>query len=50
MAVPARVLAGAVDLRLVIDREVKDVEIEGRTMFIEARVSATASGRPRVAR
>ncbi|WP_374646270.1 hydantoinase/oxoprolinase N-terminal domain-containing protein [Tabrizicola sp.] len=42
--------AGAVDLRLVIDREVKDVEIEGRTMFIEARVSATASGRPRVAR
>lgn len=42
--------AGAVDLRVVIDREVKDVEIEGRTMFIEARISATASGRPRVAR
>ena len=41
--------AGAVDLRLVVDREVKEVEIEGRTMFIEAKVTATASGRPRVA-
>ena len=41
--------AGAVDLRLTVDREVKEVEIEGRTMFIEARVTATASGRPRVA-
>ena len=37
---------------LLVDRpfEVGDsVEIEGRTMFIEARVTATASGRPRVA-
>ena len=42
--------AGAVDLRVTVDREVKEVEIEGRTMFIEARVTATASGRPRVAR
>jgi len=42
--------AGAVDLRLSVDRAVKEVEIEGRTMFIEARVTATASGRPRVAR
>jgi N-methylhydantoinase A/oxoprolinase/acetone carboxylase beta subunit len=41
--------AGAVDLRLTIDRAVKEVEIEGRLMFIEARVTATASGRPRVA-
>ncbi len=41
--------AGAVDLRVTVDREVKEVEIEGRTMFIEARISATASGRPRVA-
>ena len=41
--------AGAVDLRLTTDRAVKEVEIEGRTMFIEARVTATASGRPRVA-
>jgi N-methylhydantoinase A/oxoprolinase/acetone carboxylase beta subunit len=42
--------AGAVDLRLTVDRAVKEVEIEGRTMFIEASVTATASGRPRVAR
>jgi N-methylhydantoinase A/oxoprolinase/acetone carboxylase beta subunit len=42
--------AGAVDLRLTTDRAVKEVEIEGRMMFIEARVTATASGRPRVAR
>jgi N-methylhydantoinase A/oxoprolinase/acetone carboxylase beta subunit len=41
--------AGAVDLRLTVDRAVKEVEIEGRLMFIEARVTATASGRPRVA-
>lgn len=41
--------AGAVDLRVTVDREVNEVEIEGRTMFIEARVTATASGRPRVA-
>ncbi|MFN3282000.1 MAG: hydantoinase/oxoprolinase family protein, partial [Tabrizicola sp.] len=42
--------SGAVDLRIALDREVKEVEIEGRQMFIEARVTATASGRPRVAR
>jgi N-methylhydantoinase A/oxoprolinase/acetone carboxylase beta subunit len=42
--------AGAVDLRLATDRAVKEVQIEGRTMFIEATVTATASGRPRVAR
>ena len=41
--------AGAVDLRVTVEREVNEVEIEGRTMFIEARVTATASGRPRVA-
>lgn len=42
--------AGAVDLRLTVDRELREVEIEGRTMFIEGKVTATASGRPRVAR
>jgi N-methylhydantoinase A/oxoprolinase/acetone carboxylase beta subunit len=42
--------AGAVDLRLTVDRAIREVEIEGRQMFIEARVTATASGRPRVAR
>jgi hypothetical protein len=32
------------------DRAVQEVTIEGRLMFIEAKVTATASGRPRVAR
>jgi N-methylhydantoinase A/oxoprolinase/acetone carboxylase beta subunit len=41
--------AGAVDLRVTVNREVKEVEIEGRQMFIEAKLTATASGRPRVA-
>ncbi|MGL4238614.1 MAG: hydantoinase/oxoprolinase family protein, partial [Tabrizicola sp.] len=41
--------AGAVDLRVTVDRDVREVEIEGRQMFIEAKVTATASGRPRVA-
>jgi N-methylhydantoinase A/oxoprolinase/acetone carboxylase beta subunit len=41
--------AGAVDLRLTQDRAVQEVEIEGRRMFIEARVTVTATGRPRIA-
>jgi N-methylhydantoinase A/oxoprolinase/acetone carboxylase beta subunit len=41
--------AGAVDLRLSVERDLRQVEIEGRQMFIEAKVTATASGRPRVA-
>ncbi len=42
--------AGAQDLRVTVDRDLREVEIEGRRMFIEARVTATAQGRPRVAR
>jgi N-methylhydantoinase A/oxoprolinase/acetone carboxylase beta subunit len=42
--------SGAVDLRVTTDRAVQEVVIEGRLMFIEAKVTATASGRPRVAR
>lgn len=41
--------AGAVDLRLFASRDLREVEIEGRKMFIEATVTVTASGRPRVA-
>jgi N-methylhydantoinase A/oxoprolinase/acetone carboxylase beta subunit len=41
--------AGAVDVRLTLTRDVRDVSIEGRQMFIEAQVTATAAGRPRVA-
>lgn len=41
--------AGAEDLRLTATRDIREVEIEGRSMFIEATVTVTASGRPRVA-
>ena len=42
--------AGAADLRLVVARDIREAEVEGQMMFIEATVTATASGRPRVAR
>lgn len=41
--------AGAEEVRLTVAREVQEVEIEGRQMFIEARLRVTATGRPRVA-
>jgi N-methylhydantoinase A/oxoprolinase/acetone carboxylase beta subunit len=41
--------AGAEELRLSVARELREVEIEGRAMFIEARVRVTATGRPRIA-
>ena len=42
--------AGAEDLRVTVSRDIRQAEVEGRQMFIEATVSATAAGRPRVAR
>ncbi|MFZ1470900.1 MAG: hydantoinase/oxoprolinase family protein [Paracoccaceae bacterium] len=42
-------LAGAVDLRLTVANDIREAEIEGRSMFMEATLSVTASGRPRVA-
>lgn len=41
--------AGAEELNVSLHREIREAEIEGRKMFIEATVTATASGRPRVA-
>ena len=41
--------AGAEDLRISTVRDVREAKVEGRVMFIEATVTATASGRPRVA-
>ncbi len=41
--------AGAEDLRLTATRDIREAEVEGRSMFIEATVTVTASGRPRVA-
>lgn len=42
--------AGAEDLHIVTRRDIREAEVEGRSMFLEATLSATASGRPRVAR
>jgi N-methylhydantoinase A/oxoprolinase/acetone carboxylase beta subunit len=41
--------AGAEEVQLHVVREVREAEVEGRSMFIEATVTVTASGRPRVA-
>ena len=41
--------AGAEDLRVVVSRDLHEATVEGRAMFLEATVTAVASGRPRVA-
>jgi N-methylhydantoinase A/oxoprolinase/acetone carboxylase beta subunit len=41
--------AGAEDLHLTTARDIREANVEGRPMFIEATVTVTASGRPRVA-
>ncbi len=41
--------AGAVDVHLTTQRNVREADVEGRPMFIEAVVSVTAAGRPRIA-
>lgn len=41
--------AGVEEIRFTTIRDVKEVEIEGQSMFIEAQVKVTAHGRPRIA-
>ena len=41
--------AGTDESRVEVHRETRVAEIEGRRMFIEARIFATATGRPRIA-
>ena len=41
--------AGAADLRVSATRDIREAQVEGNPMFIEATVTVTASGRPRVA-
>jgi N-methylhydantoinase A/oxoprolinase/acetone carboxylase beta subunit len=41
--------AGAADLRISVTHDIREASVEGRAMFVEARISVTASGRPRVA-
>ncbi|MCW8843151.1 MAG: hydantoinase/oxoprolinase family protein [Rhodobacteraceae bacterium] len=40
--------AGAQDVRLVVARDLKSVEAEGREVFIQGMVTVEASGRPRI--
>ncbi|MFC3181272.1 hydantoinase/oxoprolinase N-terminal domain-containing protein [Cypionkella sinensis] len=42
-------LAGAEDLRITTARDLRSALVEGQPMFVEATISVTASGRPRVA-
>ncbi len=42
-------LAGADELLITTTRDIREAEVEGQPMFIEATLTATASGRPRVA-
>ncbi|QYK43479.1 MAG: hydantoinase/oxoprolinase family protein [Paracoccaceae bacterium] len=41
--------AGAADVALRVERDLREAEIEGRRVFVEARLTVVASGRPRVA-
>ena len=41
--------AGAEEMRITTTRDLREAMVEGRAMFIEATLTATASGRPRVA-
>ncbi len=41
--------AGAEDVHVQTSRELREIEVEGQSMFIEGTITAVASGRPRVA-
>lgn len=41
--------AGVEDLRLDISRDIKETDVEGQPMFVEATLRVVASGRPRIA-
>jgi hypothetical protein len=41
--------AGVEDIRLSVQTDLNEVQVEGQPMFIEARLRVTAQGRPRIA-
>ncbi|NVO55862.1 hydantoinase/oxoprolinase family protein [Rhodobacteraceae bacterium B1Z28] len=41
--------AGAEDIRVVVDRDIRTARIEAQEVFVEAMITVEASGRPRVA-
>lgn len=48
-AVSAAEASGAEDIHVDVERDVRQAEIEGKNVFIEAFVTVQASGRPRIA-
>jgi len=42
--------AGAEEVRVTVRQEVREAEVEAKRMFVEATITVTAAGRPRVAR
>jgi len=41
--------AGVEEVRITVDQDVSEVNVDGQSMFIEATVKVTAQGRPRIA-
>ncbi len=41
--------AGAADIRIVVDRDIRTARVEAQEVFVEAMLTVEASGRPRVA-
>ncbi|WP_171233490.1 hydantoinase/oxoprolinase family protein [Ruegeria sp. HKCCA4812] len=41
--------AGAEDIRVIVDRDIKTARVESKDVFVEALITVEASGRPRVA-
>jgi len=41
-------LSGADNIDLQVDRDIRSSDIENQRMFIDAEISVTASGRPRI--
>ena len=45
----AALVAGANDIEVAIDRDIKTAQVEAREIFVEATITVEASGRPRIA-
>jgi len=41
--------AGVEEIRMTVERDISEIEVEGQPMFIEAKIKVTALGRPRIA-
>ncbi len=48
-AIAAAKASGAEGVRVRFERDIRAAEVEGKSVFVEAEITATASGRPRIA-